>query len=160
MHKDRKHVFNSHISHQTLYHSKDTKNKLTKTKTWCLAIILAQMYPLIRELFVNTQGNFMDHKRPLKSMSLSILRFTCAAKSTIEKLNVAKIFQNVFRGTKFLLLSCRKIYSLSTPPKNFLLLFLKTVYQYLFTFASIFVLHKQANKIVYKNLVLSTELIM
>ena len=30
-------------------------------------------------------------------MSLSILRFTCAAKSTIKKLNVAKISQNVFR---------------------------------------------------------------
>ena len=33
-------------------------------------------------------------------------------------------------------------YSRSTRPENVLLLFLKTVYQYLFTFASIFVLYK------------------
>ena len=75
-------------------------------------------------------------------MSLSILRFTCAVKSTIEILNIAEISQNVFERFAVQNLCCFHVanffadgkifYSRSTlnpnpNPENFLLLFLKTV---------------------------------
>ena len=89
----------------------------------------------------------------LKLMSLSILRYVCAAKSTIEKLKSPKMF---FADGNFLYsrheICCFHDANFVADGnffivdwhfrKNFLLLFLKTVYQYLFTFASVFVLHK------------------
>ena len=48
-------------------------------------------------ILVRKHARSLDDRRSLNSMSLSILRFACAVKSTIEKLNVAKISQNVFR---------------------------------------------------------------
>ena len=85
-------------------------------------------------------------------MSLSILQLICAAKSTIENLNVAKISQNVFRWCERFMFSAQNFanfvadskifYSRLTLPENFLLLSLNTVYQYLFNFALVFVLHK------------------
>ena len=90
-------------------------------------------------------------------VDVSILRFTCAAKSTIEKLNVEKITQFFFADGNFLcsrykmyvvfmsqilLLLAKYFNSRWKLPKNFLLLFLKAVYQYSFTLVSIFVLRK------------------
>ena len=48
---------------------------------------------------------------------------------------------NVVFMSIILLLTAKYIFSVDRP-ENVLLLFLKTVYHYLFTFASIFVLHK------------------
>ena len=105
-------VLNSHISCRTLQHLKK-KKKLTKTR--CLAVILSQICPLFREFVSNTQDNLITSGR-LKSISLCDFLPFCAAKCTIENLNVAKISRIFFalmvtfyiRGTKFMMLSCRK----------------------------------------------------
>ena len=90
-------------------------------------------------------------------MSLSILRFYLCSQKYNRKVERSKNLPERFslivtfyiRGSKFMVFSCRKFvadgkifYCRSTLPENVPVLFLKTVFQYLFTFASIFVLHK------------------
>ena len=105
----------------------------------------------------NTQGSLITGGR-WNRYHFRCCDFLSASKSTIEILNVAKISQHVFRWWYPFMFAARNLCcfyvanfvadyvfffnSRSTLPKNFLLLFLKTVYQYLFTFASMFVLHK------------------
>ena len=138
------------------------KKKTNKNKNLVSCHHLTQML----HCFARKHAVVTWSRRQLNSSSLSILRFTCAAKSTITKLNVAKISQNVFspmvtfyiRGLKLMLFSCCKfccwwqniLFSIDRP-ENFLLLFLKTVYQYLFTFGSVFFLHKASQQNLYLN---------
>ena len=98
------------------------------------------------------EGMLGQNTRALKSMSLSILRFYLYIQ---RSKNLPKCFSLMVTcyilGTKLwcfhlanFVADGKLFYSRSTLPKNFLLLFLKTVYQYILSFASISVLHKAA----------------
>ena len=147
------------------------KNKTNKNKnpvSWYLAIIW-HTCPILRHneipghltqmlhCFASKHAAVTWSRRPLNSMSLSILRFTRCSQRYNNKIKLSKNLPKCFslmvtfytRGSKLMLFSCRKfcywwqnILFLIDRPENFLLFFLKTVYQYLFTFASIFILHK------------------
>ena len=144
-------VLNSHIFCQLYDTWKKEKTNENKNPVSCHH--LKQML----HCFASKHAAVNWSQRPLNSMSLSILQFTCSAKSTKNKIECSKYLAKCFSlmvtfyipSLKLLLFSCRKfccwwqniLFSIDRP-QNVFLFFLKTVYQYLFTFASIFVLHK------------------
>ena len=112
------------------------KKKTNKNKKPVSCHHLTQML----HCFASKHAAVTWSRRPLNSTSLSILRFSCAVK--IERIkNLPKCLSLIvtfyIRSSKLILFQCRKFYcwwqniliSIDRPG-NFLVLFLKTVYQY------------------------------
>ena len=81
-------MLNLHISCETLQHLKEKKKKTNKNKNLVSFHHFDTSF-FFASLLVNTQDNFI-----MAAAEIDVtfdLRFTCAANSTIEKLNVAKI---------------------------------------------------------------------
>ena len=91
------------------------------------------------------QGNLITAPAELYD-TFDFVIYTCAAKSTIKKLNVAKISQTWFKICCYhvtnVVADGKIFHSQLALPENLLLFFQKTAYQYLCTFSSIFVFYK------------------
>ena len=85
-------VLNSHISCETSSSNTWKKKKTKKNKNPVSCHHLTQLL----HCFASKHAAVTWSRRPLNSMSLSFLLFTCATKSTITKLNVAKNLPKCF----------------------------------------------------------------